>query len=167
MRGVCREDLLWSMVVNHKLTIPQKGVVDARPFGDKAKPRVNYSHLNTVTITDTILSSGTHSCPGGGVGTSPSIAAPQEDKLEMEEEPRAGRGRPRGRGSGRGISSSQPTPAKTRMLDEDGDSVIDEVTHFWTKRLHSLHFLDKKDAFLTLLARSVIFLDKNCILFLN
>jgi hypothetical protein len=84
VRGVCSENLLWLMVVIHKLTMPPKslwkgrpkekgwlklkgwfklkGSVDARPFVDKAKPRENYYHLNTVTFTDTILSAGTHAC---------------------------------------------------------------------------------------------------------
>ena len=64
VRGCCRENLLWSMVLNHKLVMPPKwskhqpgerkrkgcptgkrlakikNVVDARPYVDKAKPRV-------------------------------------------------------------------------------------------------------------------------------
>jgi hypothetical protein len=71
VRGCCRENLLWSMVINPKLVMPPKwsrhqpgerkrkgrptekriaklkGVEDARPYVDKAKPRVlcsSYSH---------------------------------------------------------------------------------------------------------------------------
>jgi hypothetical protein len=71
VRGGCRENLLWSMVINHKLVMPPKWsrhqpgerkrrgrptekrlaklkeVEDARPYVDKAKPRVlcsSYSH---------------------------------------------------------------------------------------------------------------------------
>jgi hypothetical protein len=71
--GSCRENLLWSMVLNHKLTMPPKwsrhqsgerkqkrrptekrlaklrDVMDARPCVDKAKPQVicsHYSHSN-------------------------------------------------------------------------------------------------------------------------
>ena len=64
VRGCCRENLLWSMVLNHKLVMAPKwskhqpgerkrkgrptekrlakikNVVDARPYVDKAKPRV-------------------------------------------------------------------------------------------------------------------------------
>ncbi len=75
VRGCCSENLLWSMVLNHKLVMPPKwlrhqlgerkwkgrptekrlakikDVVDARPYVGQAKPRVicwYYSHRNNL-----------------------------------------------------------------------------------------------------------------------
>ena len=81
----------------------------------------------------------------------------------MEKEPRAGRvrprgqgrgrGRPRGRGRGRGKSSSQPIPAKSQMLDGEGDSEFKEVARFWTIQVHSSCVLDFKATFCTFLGQ--------------
>jgi hypothetical protein len=189
VRGGCHENLLWSMVVNLMLTMPQKwsrhqpgarkrkgrpmekrllklqGVMDARPFVDKAKPRVNFSHLNTVTFTDTRNPCGSESSSGRA---SQSITTPQEGGLAMEEELRAGRGREVAVvdvAVGAVLAVDRPCHQVSRRRRRrecwTGTGTVTSKRYhvFQAKMLHFFRFLDKKAAFYI-----IFFGQKGCIL---